>query len=97
MRCVNMQRNDSKHKIGASAYLIYAVPVTGKHKTDTRYAVHPDILMINRVSQDDQGYHYSLVDSNEDIIDWCYEENVFGTLEDAKEEVEKRNKTLREA
>lgn len=92
-----MQTSESKFKVGASAYLVYAVPLKERHKTDIRYEVHPDILMINRVSKDDQGYHYSLVDSNEDIIDWCYEENVFGTLKDAEEEVRKRNKTLMEA
>lgn len=93
-----MQRDGSKFKAGSSVYLVYAVPKKNlKHKTDVRYEAHPDILMVNRVSKDEEGYHYSLVDSNEDIIDWCYEENIFGTFQDAENEASRRNKTLREA
>ena len=89
----------SKFKIGSSAFFIYSVSAkeASTDKTDVRYIVCPDMMMVNRVSKDEQGYHYSLVSGHDDVFDWCYEENVFASEPDAVQEAERRNKTLTEA
>ena len=69
----------NKYKVAQSVYWI----------CDTK--VHSDMMVINRVSIDDLGYHYSLTDSNEDIIDWCREEDIFVNKKDAEKENRKRN------
>ena len=76
----------NKYKVGQSVYWICDEESYG----DTM--VHPDLMVVNRVSIDDLGFHYSLTDSNEDIIDWCREEDVFPHREDAELESRKRNK-----
>ena len=76
----------NKFKVGQSVYLIC--------DSNGVCAVHSDMMVINRVSIDDLGYHYSLTDSNEDIIDWCREEDVFPIKRDAEEESVKRNNTI---
>lgn len=53
--------------------------------------VYDDMFVIQRVSIDNLGYHYSLVASNDDIIDWCREEDVFINKKDAELESRKRN------
>lgn len=73
----------AKYGVGQSVYLVY--------KKGSEYCVHSDMLMVQRVSVDNEGYHYSLVDSQEDIIDWCYEEDIFGSEENAVEECIDRN------
>ena len=87
-----MQRN--KFQLGSSVYWIYAEDKNSKDKAKTTYRIYPDMLMVNRVSKDENGYHYSLLNGHDDAIDWCYEENVFSTLEDAEREVVKRNYTI---
>ena len=72
----------NKYKVGQSVYWVYDM------------GVHPDMLVINRVSIDDLGYHYSLTDSNEDIIDWCREEDVFVNKQDAEQESLNRSNTI---
>jgi len=76
MRCINM--SNSKFQVGQSAHWIY--------KKDNKYYIHDDMFMVQRVSLDELGHHYSLVDSNEDIIDWCREEDIFASLADAQKE-----------
>ena len=73
----------SKFQIGQTAYLIY--------KIGNEHEAHDDMLAIRSVSRDDLGYHYSVEDSNEDIIDWCREDNLFGSIGDAIEECVNRN------
>lgn len=75
----------NKYNVGQSVYLVCCEENYG----DTM--VHPDMMVINRVSKDHLGYHYSLTDSNEDIIDWCREEDVFINKYDAELESRKRN------
>jgi hypothetical protein len=53
--------------------------------------VYDDMFVIQRVSIDNLGYHYSLVSSTEDIIDWCREEDVFIDKKNAELESRKRN------
>jgi len=53
--------------------------------------VYDDLFVIQRVSTDNLGYHYSLVSSTDDIIDWCREEDVFINKKDAELEGRKRN------
>lgn len=76
----------NKFKVGQSVYLIC--------DSNGACTVHSDLMVINRVSIDDLGFHYSLTDSNEDIIDWCREEDVFPNKEDALKESRKRNKII---
>ena len=71
----------SKCKIGQSVYLLY--------KHNNQWAVHEDLFVIQRVSQDQEGHHYSLVGPNEDIIDWCYD--VYGSEAEAIEVMIERN------
>lgn len=92
-----MQKN--KHQIGSSAFLIYSIPgkKAASDKTDIYYEVNPDMMMVNRVSRDEYGYHYSLVTGHDDVIDWCYETEVFSNYKDAQDEANRRNKNLAEA
>lgn len=66
----------NKYKVGQGVYWLY------NRKNET--AVYPEVLVINRVSIDNLGYHYSLTTPHEDIIDWCREEEVFMSREDAE-------------
>ncbi len=77
----------NKFQVGQSIHWIY--------KKDDKYHIHDDMFMIRQVSEDELGYHYSLVDSNEDIIDWCYEKDLFASLIDAQVEFVAR--TLRQS
>lgn len=73
----------NKYSAGRSAYWIY----NSKGKS----YVYDGMLVVARVSKDELGYHYSLENSDEDIIDWCREEDMFCTNKDAQEECLKRN------
>lgn len=75
----------AKYSVGQSVYLMY------RQQDNGLYNVHDGMLAVQRVSVDDLGYHYSLMDSNEDIIDWCREEDVCGNYLDAISECVQRN------
>lgn len=61
----------SKFSVGSSAYLVYNK--NGKYYVDDR------LFMVNRVSEDNKGYHYSLKCPSGSLIDWCYEDMLFLT------------------
>lgn len=69
--------------LGASVYWIY--------EKNGKCYVHDDMLVVQRVSEDELGFHYSLENASEERIDWCRQEDVFGTRETAEQECEKRN------
>jgi hypothetical protein len=71
----------NKYKIGQSVYWI----------CDKNNEVYPNVLMVNRVSIDSFGHHYSLTTPDDDIIDWCREEDVFMDKNDAENEADERN------
>ena len=81
-----MKKN--KFKVGSSVYLVYNI--------NGEYFVYEDVLEVNRVSNDKQGYHYSLKNSCDDYIDWCYEDMVFWTHQSAKDAVRKLNSNIGE-
>ena len=70
---------NNKFQVGQSVYWIY--------EKDNKHYIHDDMFMIQCVSLDELGHHYSLVDSNEDIIDWCREKDLFSFIEDAEKEL----------
>ena len=73
----------NKFNVGQTAYLIYEI--------NSEHEANDDMLVIRTISKDDLGYHYSVEDSNEDIIDWCREDDLFGSINDAIEECVMRN------
>jgi len=84
MRVLSVKKQqNAKYAVGSSVYLVYNI--------NGEYRVHEDIMEVGRVSKDDEGYHYSLRNRYDDHLDWCYEEDVFGTRASAKEEAVRRN------
>jgi hypothetical protein len=78
-----MEFKMSKWKVGQSVYLLY--------EKDGRFHIHEDMFVVQRVSEDELGFHYSIANGNEDIIDWCRQEDLFCFLDSAIEESIERN------
>jgi len=81
-----MKKN--KFYVGSSVYLVYNI--------DKKYYVHEDTFVVEKVSKDNCDYHYSLRNSYDDPIDWCYENMIFGTRKEAKGATEILNSTPEE-
>lgn len=71
----------NKYKVGQTVYWV----------CDKNNEVYPNVLMVNRVSIDNFGYHYSLTTPDDDIIDWCREEDVFFNKDEATREAKGRS------
>ena len=76
---------NSAYKVGSSVYLVYNI--------NGAYQVC-GMLSVDRVSKDDRGFHYSLRNELDEPIDWCYEDDVFGTYEGAMQVCGERNGKL---
>lgn len=87
MRAINFMRKN-RLQVGASAHLIYEL--------GGRFHIHEDIFEVAKVSKDEEGYHYSLKNSYDDPIDWCYERYVFNTRQEAEMAVARLNLILGE-
>ena len=72
-----------KFRLGQSVYLI--------QKAGSKFVVDDEMLMVNRLSTDEEGNHYSLINALDDHLDWCREEDVFSSLEQAEQECVRRN------
>ena len=86
MRAINSMKKNKFH-VGSSVYLVYNI--------NEKYYVYEDIFEIARVSRDEQGYHYSLRNSYDEPLDWCYENMIFWTRDGADKVVERLNSTIK--
>ena len=84
MKNINMKKGKSKFKVGSSVFMVY--------KKGDRYHLYEGMCVIEKVSYDKLGYHYSITNSDEDVIDWCRDEDLFRSDADALREIAARGK-----
>ena len=74
MRLVKKMKKN-RFVVGSPVYLVY--------NKDGKYCVEDRLFMVNKVSEDESGFHYSLKCPSGSLIDWCYEDQLFLRREQA--------------
>lgn len=78
-----MNSKINKYKVGSSVYLVYNV--------NERYYMSNHKLTVYGVNNLGDEFYYSLIDSNDDIIDCQLEDNLFLDYDDCRSYVLKTN------